>query len=403
MQTVRVAGAGMTRFGKYLNRDLRNLAEEAVHNTIKDAGLDLSEVQAAYVGNSVAGLITGQETIRGQVVLRKTGILGIPIVNVENACASASTAFHLGWMSVAAGLYECVLALGVEKLSNPDKAKSFRAFNAAVDITELAAIEKQLGRSSEEAKDRSLFMDLYLSMLNPNEPASQKVVAGITLEQMALVSVKNHYHGSLNPFAQYRKQVSLEEVLQSRQVVGPLTVLMCSPLGDGAAAALIVSDGFARRKGLKGPRVDASVLVSGRGDDRTIAPSIRRATAQAYEMAGIGPEDVDLAELHDAVAPAEITLYEDLGFCAPGDGPKLVEDRATWLGGNLPVNTSGGLLARGHPIGATGLGQIAEVVWQLQRKAGPRQVENCKVGLTQNGGGHIGLDLAAMAIHVFSI
>ncbi len=402
MRKVRVVGAAMTRFGKYVDRELRDLAEEAVRNAIQDAGLDLKEVEAAYVGNSVAGLITGQETIRGQVVLRKTGILGVPIVNVENACASASTAFHLGWIAVASGLYDCVLALGVEKLSDPDKAKSFRAFNSAVDIAELAEIEKKLGRSGEEAKERSLFMDLYLSMLNPDEPDSQEVVAGITREQMALVSVKNHYHGSLNPFAQYREEVTFEEVLQSRHVVGPLTVLMCSPLGDGAAAVLIVSEEFARRKGLKGPRVDASVLVSGRGDDRSMAPSIGRAATQAYEMAGIGPEDINLAEVHDAVAPAEITIYEDLRFCAPGDGPKLIEDRVTWLGGKLPVNTSGGLLARGHPIGATGLGQIVEVVWQLQGKAGKRQVENCKVGLTQNGGGHIGFDLAAMAVHIFS-
>ena len=236
----------------------------------------------------------------------------------------------------------------------------------------LSASRDCISEGRRRAKDRSLFMDLYLSMLNPDEPASQEVVGGITREQMALVSVKNHYHGSLNPFAQYRKAVTLEEVLQSRQVVGPLTVFMCSPLGDGAAAALIVSDAFARRKGLKGPRVDASVLVSGRGDDHSMAPSIRRAAAQAYEIAGIGPEDVDLAEVHDAVAPAEITIYEDLRFCAPGDGPKLIEDRATWLGGKLPVNTSGGLLARGHPIGATGLGQIVEVVWQLQGKAGKR-------------------------------
>jgi acetyl-CoA acyltransferase len=401
MQKVRVVGAGMTRFGKYLIRDLRDLAEEAIRNAVQDANIDLKEIEAAYVGNSVAGLITGQETIRGQVVLRKTGLLGIPIVNVENACASASTAFHMGWLAVASGLYDCVLALGVEKLSDPDKAKSLRAFNSAVDITELAEIENQLGRSSEEAKDRSLFMDLYLSMLNPDEPDSQSV-GGVTREQMALVSVKNHYHGSLNPYAQYREEVTFEEVLQSRTVVGPLTVLMCSPLGDGAAAALIVSDEFARRKGLKGPRVDASVLVSGRGDDHSMAPSIRRAATKAYEMAGIGPEDLDLAEVHDAVAPAEITIYEDLRFCAPGEGPKLIEDRVTWLGGKLPVNTSGGLLSRGHPIGATGLGQIVEVVWQLQGKAGKRQVEHCKVGLTQNGGGHIGSDLAAMAVHIFS-
>ncbi len=393
----------MTRFGKYLDRGMRDLAEEAVRNAVQDASLDIQEIQAAYVSNSVAGLITGQEAIRGQVVLRHTGLMGVPIVNVENACASASTAFHLAWMAVASGLYECVLALGVEKLSDPDKAKSLRAFNSAVDVSELAEIEKRLGRSSEGTSDRSLFMDLYLSMLNSGASDSQGAVGGITREQMALVSVKNHYHGSLNPYAQYREAVTLEQVLQSRRVVGPLTVLMCSPLGDGAAAVLITSEEFARSKGLKGPRVDASVLVSGRGDDRSMAPSTRRAATQAYEMAGISPEDVDVAEVHDAVAPAELSIYEDLRFCAPGEGPKLVADRITWLGGRLPVNTSGGLLSRGHPIGATGLGQIVEVVWQLQGRAGKRQVENCKVGLTQNGGGHIGFDAAAMAVHLFSV
>jgi acetyl-CoA acyltransferase len=403
MQEVRVVGAGMSRFGKFLDRGLRDLAEEAVHNTLEDTGSNIRDIQAAYVSNSVAGLITGQETIRGQVVLRRTGLMGVPIVNVENACASASTAFHLGWMAVASGMYDCVLALGVEKLSDPDKAKSLRAFNSAVDVSELAEIEKRIGRSGEEASGRSLFMDLYISMLSSGAPSSEGAIGRITREQMALVSVKNHYHGSLNPYAQYREEVTLEQVLQSRSVVGPLTVLMCSPLGDGAAAVLIVSAEYARNKGLRGPRVDASVLVSGRGDDRSMEPSTQRAATRAYEMAGIGPEDIDFAEVHDAVAPAEIGIYEDLGFCAPGEGAKLIEERATWLGGRLPVNTSGGLLSRGHPIGATGLGQIVEVTWQLQGKGGKRQVQNCKVGLTQNGGGHIGFDAAAMAVHIFSM
>jgi acetyl-CoA acetyltransferase len=267
-------------------------------------------------------------------------------------------------------------------------------------------------------------MDLYTSILNFETPPTPKVAeeanaavsvashgvapgsqqrGGMTREQMALVSVKNHHHGALNPYAQYREEVTVEQVLESRLVVSPLTVLMCSPLGDGAAAALIVSEEFARKKGLRGPRVDASVLVSGRADDRSIAPSTRRAAQKAYEMAGVGPEDVSFAEVHDAVAPAEIGIYEDLSFCPPGDGPRLIEDRVTWLGGKLPVNTSGGLLSRGHPIGATGLGQIVEVVWQLQGKGGDRQVENCKVGLTQNGGGHIGSDAAAMTVHIFSV
>src|SRR2546423_11539587 len=165
IQHVKVGGAGMTRFGKFLDRGLRDLAEEAVRNAVEDAGIDLKAINAAYVGNSVAGLITGQEAIRGQVVLRHTGLMGIPIVNVENACASASTAFHLGWMSVASGMYDCVLALGVEKLSDPDRAKSLRAFNSAVDVSELAEIEKRLGRSDEGGRDRRLVMDLYISML----------------------------------------------------------------------------------------------------------------------------------------------------------------------------------------------------------------------------------------------
>jgi len=424
MRTVIVAGAGMTRFSKFLDRGLRDLAEEAVHHALADAGIEAKDIGATYVGNSVAGLITGQEAIRGQVVLRHTGLMGIPIVNVENACASASTAFHLGWMAVTSGMQDCVLALGVEKLSDSDKAKSLRAFNAAVDISELAEIERRLGRSSEDTPNRSLFMDLYTSILNlgngqeiGGSPGKEQELVSlashgvtparnprsISREDMALVSVKNHHHGSLNPYAQYREEVTVEQVLQSRVVVEPLTVLMCSPLGDGAAATILVSEEFARRKGLKGPRVDASVLVSGCGDDRAIEASTRRAATKAYEMAGIGPEDIDLAEVHDAVAPAEISIYEDLGFCAPGDGPRLIADRVTWLGGQRPVNTSGGLLARGHPIGATGLGQIVEVVWQLQGKGGKRQVEGCKVGLTQNGGGHIGFDAAAMAVHIFSV
>src|SRR3989442_13488164 len=237
--------------------------------------------------------------------------MGIPIVNFENACASASTAFHMGWMSVASGMYDCVLALGVEKLSDQDKAKSLRAFNSAVDVSELAEIEKRLGRSGEGAANRSLFMDLYISMLSSGKPAGQSI-GGVTREQMALVSVKNHYHGSLNPYAQYREEVTLEQVLQVKSVVGPLTVLMCSPLGDGAAAALIVSEEFARNKGLKGPRVDASVLVSGRGDDRSMEPSTRRAAMKAYEMAGVGAGEVGIFEVHGVVAPAEIRSFRDL-------------------------------------------------------------------------------------------
>src|SRR5258708_36401686 len=227
-------------------------------------------------------------------------------------------------MDVDTGMYDCALALGVEKLSDPDKAKSLRAFNSAVDVSELAEIEKRLGRSSEGTSDRSLFMDLYLSMLNSGASDSREAVGGITREQMALVSVKNHYHGSLNSYAQYREAVTLEQVLQSRRVVGPLTVLMCSPLGDGAAAVLITSEEFARSKGLKGPRVDASVLVSGRGDDRSMAPSTRRAATQAYEMAGISPEQRDVARGQASSWPADLSNYAATGFHPPAREPTHV-------------------------------------------------------------------------------
>ena len=216
MQKVRVAGAGMSKFGKFLDRGLRDLAEEAVRNTLEDTGIDVKEINAAYVSNSVAGLITGQETIRGQVVLRKTGLMGIPIVNVENACASASTAFHLGWTAVASGMYDCVLALGVEKLSDPDKAKSLRAFNSAVDVSELAEIEKRLGRSSEGGKDRSLFMDLYISMLSSGvsllyasffPPAKYKDRQGMKLSQLVETVSKK-------PIPSHQQEVIFEMVAE---------------------------------------------------------------------------------------------------------------------------------------------------------------------------------------------
>src|SRR2546430_7069543 len=195
MQKVRVVGAGMTRFGKYLDRGLRDLAEEAVRNAVQDAGLDIQEIHAAYVSNSVAGLITGQEAIRGQVVLRHTGLMGVPIVNVENACASASTAFHLAWMAVASGLYECVLALGVEKLSDPDKAKSLRAFNSAVDVSELAEIEKRLGRSSEGGRGRGLVLGLCISIVCARAPFRQEAPGGVTRAQKAPGSAQDRTHG----------------------------------------------------------------------------------------------------------------------------------------------------------------------------------------------------------------
>jgi acetyl-CoA acyltransferase len=391
MDEVRIRGAAMTRFGKHIDRSARDLVEEAVGAALKDAEVEPGDVQAAFVGNAVGGLMSGQESIRAQVVLRRTGLMGVPMVNVENACASSSTALHLGWQAVAAGMYDCVAVLGFEKLYDQDKAKSFRAFNASMDLQELA---EKFGPGAGEGK--SVFMDLYASMAG----GGGELPAGDEDEEaLALVSVKNHHHGTLNPYSQYREEVTVEEVLNSRRVAGPLTLLMCSPLSDGAACLILASPRFARgRPG--GVRIAASVLVSGRGDDLTKPGAVERASARAYETAGAGPEDFDVVELHDATAVAELHLYEELGLCGPGEAARLVRDRVTWLGGRLPVNPSGGLLSRGHPIGATGAAQAVELAWQLEGRCGGRQVPDARLALAQNAGGWVGTDAAACCVHV---
>ena len=387
MPEVFVAGAAMTRFGKHLERSSRELVEEAVAAVLADAGLQPADIGACYVGNAVSGLMNGQESIRGQVVLRNTGLLGVPIVNVENACASSSTALHLGRQAVASGEQDHVLVLGYEKLYDQDRQRSFRAFNASMDLDEMRR------RFPSGGEGRSVFMDLYASF---SEPAGAGGPTPPDEEALGMVSVKNHHHGALNPYSQFRDEVSLEEVLASRRIAGPLTLLMCSPLSDGAAALVLSS----RPPHGGQVRVAASVLTSGRGDDRSMPDAVARAAGQAFERAGLGPEDLDVVELHDATAIAELHLYEELGLCGPGEAARLVLDRVTWLGGRLPVNPSGGLLARGHPIGATGAAQVVELTWQLQGRCDQRQVTEPKVALAQNAGGWVGTDAAACAVHV---
>ncbi len=393
MREVFVVGAAMTRFGKHLDRSSRELVEEAVAGALRDAEATPRDVEACYVGNAVSGLMDGQESIRGQVVLRHTGLLGAPIVNVENACASSSTALHLGWRAVASGMEDCVLVAGYEKLYDQDRRRSFRAFNASMDLEEMRR------RFPGGGEERSVFMDLYASF-DPSPSEEEGRVGGPESEALGMVSVKNHHHGALNPLSQFREEVTLEQVLQSRRVAGPLTLLMCSPLSDGAACLVLASRDRAARLARPAVRVAASTLVSGRGDDRTRSGAAERAVARAYHAAGLGPEDLDVIELHDATAIAELHLYEELGLCGPGEAGRLVLDRSTWLGGRLPVNPSGGLLARGHPIGATGAAQAVELTWQLQGRCGERQVEGAKVALAQNGGGWVGTDAAACAVHV---
>jgi acetyl-CoA acetyltransferase len=401
-----VAGVGMTPFGKHMDTGLKALGVEAVKAALADAGIGQDDLEGAWVGNAAAGLVTGQECIRGQVILRSMGIGKIPVVNVENACASASTALNQAAAMVTAGMYDIVLALGVEKLYHPDKKKSFAAFSGAVDVEAMAAIMQGLAQgaaksgaktaSSGAGEKRSMFMDIYAAMAR-----GHMAQYGTTAEQFAMVSAKNSFHGSMNPRAQFREAMTVEEVMAAPMIAEPLTRPMCSPIGDGAAAVVLVSEKKARELGIKKPvKVVSSVLMSGWDhglDEEGTADTCARS---AYEEAGIGPEDLSVVECHDASAPAEVVATESLGLCAKGEGGKLVEEGATRLDGRIPVNTSGGLLRKGHPVGATGIAQIVELTEQLQGRSGKRQVEGATVGLAHNGGGNIGTDAAAMCVTI---
>jgi acetyl-CoA acetyltransferase len=397
-----IAGVGMTRFMKYPDKGLKELGVEATQAALKDAGLTLDDLDAAYVGNCAAGLVTGQESVRGQVILNTIGLGKIPIINVENACASGSTALREACAMVTAGFHDIVLALGVEKLSDPDKSKSFAAFAGAMDIDELKEMVMALAKEAQEkgeadgAGSRSMFMDVYAKAARDH-----MAKYGTTVEQFAAISSKNSFHGSLNPRAQFREQMSVEEVLADRLIVEPLRRSMCSPIGDGAAAAVVVSERKARELGIAKPvRVVTSVMRSGYGHADDEPDTVELASRDAYELSGLGPEDFDLVEVHDASAPAEIIAYEQLGLCVKGEGGHHVESGASRLGGRQPVNTSGGLLRKGHPVGATGLAQIVELTEQLQGRAGKRQVEGARLGLAQNGGGKKGNDAAAMVVTI---
>jgi acetyl-CoA acetyltransferase len=401
-----IAGVGMTRFMKYPDKGLKELGAEATRAALADAGLELGDLDGAFVGNCAAGLVTGQESIRGQVVLHSMGVGKIPIVNVENACASGSTAFVQASVMVSAGLHDVVLALGVEKLSHPDKSKSFAAFAGAMDVDELKQMMEDLAKAAAETaakgegggagESRSMFMDVYASAARAHMEKH-----GTTREQFAMVSAKNSFHGSLNPNAQFRELLSVEDVLADREIVYPLTRSMCSPIGDGAAAAVILSERKARELGVEQPvRIATTIMHSGYNHAEDEPDTVQLCAAEAFEEAGLGPDDLDLVELHDASAPAEIIAYEQIGLCEPGEGGRLVESGATKLGGRLPVNTSGGLLRKGHPVGATGLAQVVELSDQLRGRAGKRQVEGARRGLAQNGGGKKGNDAAAMVVTI---
>ena len=401
-----IAGVGMTRFARHEDVGLKALGADAVRAALADAGVEASRLEAAWVGNAAAGVVTGQECIRGEVILRGMGIGQLPVVNVENACASGSTALNQACAMVTAGCHDVVLVLGVEKLYHPDKQRTFRAFSGGVDVELLEQILAALRASAGEqgggdggaGRSRSMFMDIYAAAARHHMAAY-----GTTVEDFAAVAAKNSLHGSRNPRAQFQQVLTVAEVLAAPMIAPPLTRPMCSPIGDGAAAAVVVSSRMARMLGVRVPvHVRSSVLRSG-WDHAPDEPGVAELCAQvAYTESGLGPDDVDVVELHDASAPAELMAYESLGLCAKGDGKRLVRESATQLGGRIPVNTSGGLLRKGHPVGATGVAQVVELTEQLQGRAGARQVPDATVALAHNGGGNIGVDAAALCVTVLT-
>ena len=384
-----IMGVGMTPFGRFPEKSCADLAREASWAAMEDAGVDPRRVQAVYCGNAVDGLLSGQEDVRGQVAMRATGLAGKPIVNTPNACASSSTALREAWLAVASGLYDIVLAVGFEKLFINDTARTTRALASCTDV----AVEANMG---------VFFPGLYAM-----EARRYMHETGASREHFAKVSVKNHGNGFHNPKAQIRKNVTVEEVLASRTVADPITLYMCSPIGDGGAAAVVCSRDAADRLGGRAVHIAAIGMASGGYQELMIdeprSTSTMAAAAEAYDISGLGPEDVDLMELHGAFSPAELKFLEELGFAEKGGALRLLEDGDTEITGRLPVNASGGLESKGHPVGATGLAMVYEVVNQLRGRAGVRQVGRHRVGLVHNGGGVIGGDNAVMCVHILTI
>lgn len=384
MRSVAIAGIGGIRFGKYGDRSLRVLGEEACIKAIRDAGMTPRDIQVAYVGN-LAQWEWGQGLLIGHYVLREIGLTKIPITRVENGCATGSNAFHEAWYRVATGACDIALAFGVEQMTVASSEKILNVFTGR--------------QHAERGGDMGNSAPGLFGLLARRHMEE----FGTTREQIAMVAVKNRKYGSLNPEAQLTQALTLEEVLKDRMICDPLTLPQCCPRGDGAAAVVLVAGKIARKYNPMPISVAASVQVSGTyPDDRsyTFFDTDVRAAEAAYKMAGLGPEDIDLAEVHDCFSVAELVHYEDLGFCRKGEGGRFIEEGHSGIGGKIPVNTSGGLLSKGHVIGATGISQIVELVRQLRGQAGRRQVEGARVALQHNGGGFIHTDTASCFIHI---
>lgn len=392
MEDIFLVGVGMTPFSRLASATVKGLTDLAVMSALKDADTTKSQIDAAFFSNTTQSPLEGQYMVPGEMALRAMGFSDIPIINIENACASSSTALHTAYAHLRAGLCDTALVVGVEKMTHPDKSKSLQVFDGAWDVHDVEATVSRLAdlaRDMEAPEDnngpRSVFMDVYAALAR-----FHMKTFGTTQRQIAAVSEKNHFHSTFNPLAQYQVEMSVDQILAAPVISWPLTLPMCAPVTDGAAAAILVrKDGLRRFDADRAVKVCASVLGSGsdRAPDDYEKHVCRRLAMKAYDIAGIGPSDISLAEVHDATAFAEIVQLENLGFCKFGEGGIISERGETRLGGRIPVNLSGGLESKGHPIAATGLGQIYEMVTQLRGEAGQRQVDGARFAIAENGGG----------------
>jgi len=373
---VYVIGTDMIKFGRFPDRTVPDLGAEAALLALDDAGVGIQDMQALYCGNlfQASGMV-------GQRILHQIGQTGIPVVNTANACATGATAFREGWIAIKAGLYDMVLAVGVEQMG--------RGLLGGGGSGDGISTEGLLGSGTMP----TVFAELGMEHQKKH---------GTSFEQFAKVAVKNHHHSTMNDKAMYQKETPLDEVMGAEMISYPNTKLMCSVNVDGSAAAVLCSEKKVKELGLmdRAIKVRASALTSDPYTDRDLvmpdfSTCTRLAAKQAYEMAGVGPEDLNLVELHDCFATAEILHYENLGLCKDGDAGKMIDTGATALGGKIPVNVSGGLLSKGHPLGATGIANVYEIVTHLRGKAGKRQVEGARMGMTHV----VGMGNAA-AIHI---
>lgn len=402
-----VVGIGMTPLGRHLDKSVKQLTAESVEVALADAGIPKNAIEAAWFSNTRQGALEGQHGIRGQIALKAAGFESIPIFNTDSACASSSSGLMMGFAAIRAGIYKTVLVVGTEKMNYPDRRKEmFEAFKGSWDrenseqqMNAVLAMGKGVDVPPEAevpAGDRSIFMDLYAA-----QARFHMKTFGTTQRQIAEVAAKNHWHSQFNPLAQYRFPMTVDEVLNDRPVAWPMTRSMCAPMSDGSGAIVLTAQSelsrfkAARSIRIRGIGVSSS---SNRKPEEYQRHLTQVAATRCYEMAGVGPEAVSVAEVHDASAIAEIIQSENLGFCRYGDGGSMAQSGATRLGGRLPINVSGGLLSKGHPIAATGAIQIHELVTQLRGEAGGRQVSGARIGLAENGGGFLGLEEAACVV-----